>query len=1660
MKFAFQDNTTSDPLKDEWARRPVIQRLVLAPGERRGYWKHHATAKLFQQSNVFANINNVRCRILFDTGAQVSILDSAFAREAGIEVATQEKLECVGVGGSSYYTDGRATVKVTLAGELAYEFKLWVGPLGEQQAILGMDFMVPAGVRLDLADGSACLPEEVRVRFEGRRQVFSDKCRHVWFDQTFHVEPGENHDIRLRGWDRQKLWIRRGVKWVPTVVTSWTGEPRFLRITNVSDEDLTVGPNTVMGMWLNEGHIPRKPGFVSIGSRRYEEWQTLALEASTEAGPADGSGVEDHAPLVPRVEYPWPTGILKKEIQPQTPSIASVTRVSDLKVNQKDMEDTVFVNEGSELAAEAVEQEMAVIPEVPDPEEEITPEDIQIGGQGEVDEADRQKMRDLIWSYRHLCMGKGNALPPAAKGAVCDIDVGDAKPIAQRVRKVPSQFLDKVFKLIKSLLTAGMVQPSTSPWASPIVIVVKKNKVDIRLCIDYREVNKLTRLMVYPMPLVNDLLENLDQLLWFCSLDMASGFWVVSMTERARAISAFVTPFGLFEWTRMPFGLKSAPQIYQRLVDNALYGMLLIPAVHAQDDKFDVFAEGEPEDVNLAPVLGRRSYIDDILFGCRTWAELLDRLRRLLEACEQWGLSISLPKSTFGMKVVDYLGHRVSKRGLEAALKNFEKIRDLPFPRSLKAMQSFLGSINYYCKFVEDHAVFAASLYELKESDFHQEEGAESLAAARRSFEILKGKVTTAPILRHFDADKIPVVILYANDWAISAALTQQHDKTLMPVRFVSRVLKDTERRYSQVEKEILALLKALDACFNMLAGRPIRVITRSSALAWLFRSKGLQGRLQQWAAVLSPWSLTVEKAAKGEEELLGLMAASITPRREVDKALEEIAPRKASVRPSRVECPLPKLSAEEEAFIISSDGSAKPDRSRGGYSAILWRWPTWEILEVASEVCEQISVNEAEYRGILLGLQLASRAGIRKVVICGDSNLCIRQLRGEMACRSEGLKVLWEEGLSRLGKFDAHHLVHVKREFNEAADAVVRRAMSEGRGVKCSSPEDRASLREKNRLPEVLLPFEEDHVTSGRPIIAVTTRQHNESRGDARGGPIREPDRDGGVAEERKRRITQAQDEETWIADLKTYLRGDLAELTPTTSKQCARLADRFEVDRDGTLVYLTKGRRGDEREDGGGLRVVLPTTLHDEILHHYHTSHEGGHQGVLRTYFRIRERFYWRGLYKTVQEFVATCTDCETGKGSPNVMGRSPGNLVATHPFQIIGMDHMPSLPKSFRGNTELLIWVDHHTGFLIAEATASREAQTIAEAYERSVFRRFGASEIIRHDREPGFMSEVFRAFNKMIGQQQRATLAYRPQANGRTERMVQTLTRAIRMYVEDEGQRDWDVHAEMLVLALNTAFDRARQETPFYLVHGWDPKTTVEAMLPFACRGVRLKDPLKWRLAVQRGYSAAREQANDLLEIAMRDRAAAHNAQVTGQKIKAGDQVWVYINRVKPGYAKKLAHLWHGPFRVTEMVNEFTAKLETRGTDYSFFPSVHVARLKLRKVFATRPTAEITTRDQTRFDFDEALLPENSWAPDENQGLFEIDEILDHRVVKKTRQGRRRMEFQVRWKGYEEPSWVAEEAMNCGGLLHDYHRRRRAANRYAAMQIEGGNDEDQG
>ncbi|GMF55637.1 unnamed protein product [Phytophthora fragariaefolia] len=282
-------------------------------------------------------------------------------------------------------------------------------------------------------------------------------------------------------------------------------------------------------------------------------------------------------------------------------------------------------------------------------------------------------------------------------------------------------------------------------------------------------------------------------------------------------------------------------------------------------------------------------------------------------------------------------------------------------------------------------------------------------------------------------------------------------------------------------------------------------------------------------------------------------------------------------------------------------------------------------------------------------------------------------------------------------------------------------------------------------------------------------------------------------------------------------------------TEEPKVTVADEFVLSEDGLLYRHNKVRRPEELgELDLTLRLVMPTTMIDEVPQNCHNSIEGGHHGIVRTYHRLKADYYWISLYADVVKHVQSCEDCSTSKSKPHLKGYSPGNVMSARPFHVVSMDFVIPQPRTRRGNTALLLFQDHFTGFVIAKAMSATGALEVAKAFEECVFRRFGAPSLIRHDRDPRFMSEVFQKFSEMMQSRSRAALSYRPQANGQQERSVKTMIQRVRTYVEDPLQADWDAIAEKLVHAINNSRDSMRQESPCYLVHGWDARSTLKVM----------------------------------------------------------------------------------------------------------------------------------------------------------------------------------------------------------------------------------------
>ncbi|KAE9266543.1 hypothetical protein PF001_g30435 [Phytophthora fragariae] len=355
---------------------------------------------------------------------------------------------------------------------------------------------------------------------------------------------------------------------------------------------------------------------------------------------------------------------------------------------------------------------------------------------------------------------------------------------------------------------------------------------------------------------------------------------------------------------------------------------------------------------------------------------------------------------------------------------------------------------------------------------------------------MLQQRVRDAPILRHFDRSKDVHVTLFANEWALSSTLMQEHEGKLHPVRFCGRVLKDAEMNYHPAEKEVLALLLVLKVCYAQLVGKSIRVYTRFSTLEWVHKSKTLFGRATQFAVLLSPWHLVVERVKEKDCAFAQLLQAGLTSFVDLDESLASVTPPSKGSPNVRLDPHMlyARLPISYSGHVLSFDGSAKTEK-HGGYGScswILWKLPEWTIVIAASAYLETTTVNLTEYAGMNNGVSAALGLAITDLVIVGDSRLAIQQSLGVIACRKETLMAQLNHHRELVAKLRSVKYLHAIREFNAAADSLASETLESKASAVTTSEARIAELRALNRINEVIYETSVNETTEEKPSVSV----------------------------------------------------------------------------------------------------------------------------------------------------------------------------------------------------------------------------------------------------------------------------------------------------------------------------------------------------------------------------------------------------------------------------------------------------------------------------------------------------------------------------------------------------------------------------------------------
>ena len=404
----------------------------------------------------------------------------------------------------------------------------------------------------------------------------------------------------------------------------------------------------------------------------------------------------------------------------------------------------------------------------------------------------------------------------------------DDKPVYKRPHRIEHHKRDELDKDINDMLAAGVIEPSNSPYNSPLVLLRKKSG-ELRIAVDSRGLNKITEPEQFPIPRLEDALDVLEGNKYFSSLDMRSGYWQLPMAKESIIKTAFSTPKGHFQFKRMPFGLRNASATFSR-------GMSIF----------------------MGTMQYKRAiiYLDDLLVFGKDFDDHLSNLREVLENLIRANLKLKPNKCALYQKEVTCLGHRVSVDGVAPDDGNISAVRDFPEPRNRKQVKGFLGLVGYYRRFIFDFAHVSEPLVKLTRMNVRFNWGED----AKEAFQLLKAKLLSPPILGHPDLNKPFIVHTDSSSFAMGAVLSQKEESGQEKVlAYMSRKLKDAETRYSTTEQELLAVKYAVEKFHPYLYGKRFTIVTDHQPLVYLRNCGNPTGRHIRWLLKLESYDYEIQ---------------------------------------------------------------------------------------------------------------------------------------------------------------------------------------------------------------------------------------------------------------------------------------------------------------------------------------------------------------------------------------------------------------------------------------------------------------------------------------------------------------------------------------------------------------------------------------------------------------------------------------------------------------------------------------------------------------------------------------------------------------------------------------------------------------------------------
>lgn len=1003
-------------------------------------------------------------------------------------------------------------------------------------------------------------------------------------------------------------------------------------------------------------------------------------------------------------------------------------------------------------------------------------------------------------------------------------------------RKSPAE-RSIIDEYVKQMLDDGIIQPSTSQWASPVILVRKKKK-GWRLCIDYRQLNDVTVADTFPLPRIDDTLDSLAGARYFSSLDCTDGFHHIPIHPRDRKKTAFITHSGLYEYLVMPFGLRNAPAKFQRVMNQTLRHLTWKQCL---------------------------VYLDDIIVFGRNIDQLLERLQNVFNSLNDTGFKLNPSKCTFGQTELEYLGHTISEYGIKPSKSKVEIVRNYPEPNNIKELRSFIGLVSYHRQFIPELAKHVSVLTKLlkKNSKFEWKQ------EHKDAFVYLKSSLCSQPILTFYDSSKKHILATDASGGAIGSILKQEEEfdgKTVLkPVAYWGRGLTRAESRYQATELECLALVESIKRFRPYLQFEHFIVETDHRALLKCQSWKNSNARLTKWSLFFQDYSF-------------------------------EVIYKKG------------KLHIDADA--ISRIPNSKNDKMRG----ILKK--TGKLADIRKEKRKKV---------VTFPMQFFKEDANDDTSFSFSSPI-----------RVDPCPTSFDESSDEffsLPSFDEkslHHSTPIK-DHSDSTKAIIDDDYSGSTQIYDFS---------QDSVPEIVI--------SQPSIIALSSPVQVKSCPPS-------VNRDYEVKKS-SCNITSSDQKKDPFLNRKIVL----------LSKRGLTKEERVEVESfclHKDLLYKKWEQKGQGIKAKRFL-LTVPFHLTKSIIFNCHDSSDAAHHGQFKTLSKIQSRFWWPGLKKEVKLYIQCCTKCQMNKRR---YGKRPGliqpmaeQLNEGHrPFSMMAMDIIvlkdhPSFKKKY-----IIVACDYVSRYVVADSLINQSSASIANFIMKRIVLSFGAPEIIISDNATNNTSERIRDAMKVLEIKHKLITTYHPEGNGLVERCNGAIKSLLKCLI-DINKKDWANWLPYAVFSYNTTKHSITSYTPFYLVHGFEARLSVEN----EAGRKELFGREKFEETPEQSFAAlieARELAKQRLKSygkKMKERVDAHRVIAD---FNVGDKVWLLEPIKQTGTPKSFWIQWKGPFVIMKELGLASYEIVDL-VNQDIVYKVHAQRLKRYYSFNDVPDPVLITKEE--------------------------------------------------------------------------------------------------